>query len=272
MRNPCRSIEIMCNPCSSKDKCTADGSLLNDDHSKKEEIPQSKTSKLLVIIGRAILAAIAFSVVLVLCLRWVPPPTSAFMITRHFERFFRGEQQTTIRYRWVDWESISLHISLAVVAAEDQKFPHHWGFDFESISKAVEKTKQGGRLRGASTITQQVAKNLFLWSDRSYVRKGLEAYFTILLELLWSKKRILEVYLNIAEFGDGIYGVCAAAKTLLGKRPSELTRGDAVLLAAVLPNPRRLNVRDPSSYVRERGRWIEKQMEQLGGVEYLRGF
>jgi monofunctional biosynthetic peptidoglycan transglycosylase len=246
--------------------------LLNDDHSKKEEIPRSKTSKLLVIIGRSILAAVAFSVALVLCLRWVSPPTSAFMIERHFERFFQGEQQTTIRYRWVDWESISPHMPLAVVAAEDQKFPHHWGFDFESILKAVEKNKRGGRLRGASTITQQVAKNLFLWSGRSYVRKGLEAYFTILLELLWSKKRILEVYLNIAEFGDGIYGVYAATEILLGKNPSELTRGDAVLLTAVLPNPKRLDVRNPSSYVRERGRWIEKQMEQLGGVRYLRNF
>ena len=253
-----------------RDRCTADGSLFNDDHSKKEETPQSKTSRLLVIIGRSILAAVAFSVALVLFLRWFPPPTSAFMVERHFERLFRGEQQTSIRYRWVDWESISPHMRLAVVAAEDQKFPHHWGFDFESISKVMEKNKKGGRLRGASTITQQVAKNLFLWSGRCYVRKGLEAYFTILLELLWSKKRILEVYLNIVEFGDGTYGVSAAAEIFLGKHPSELTKGDAVLLAAVLPNPRRLKVRNPSPYVIERGRWIEKQMEQLGGVGYLR--
>lgn len=253
-----------------RDSCTADGSLFNDDLSKKEETPQSKTSRLLVIIGRSILAAIAFSVALVLCLRWLPPPTSAFMVARYFERLFQGEQQTSIRYRWVNWESISPHMPLAVIAAEDQKFPHHWGFDFESISEAMEKNKKGGRLRGASTITQQVAKNLFLWSGRSYVRKGLEAYFTILLELLWSKKRILEVYLNIAEFGDGTYGVSAAAEIFLGKRPSELTKRNAVLLAAVLPNPRRLKVRNPSPYVIERGRWIEKQMEQLGGVGYLR--
>jgi monofunctional biosynthetic peptidoglycan transglycosylase len=238
--------------------------------SKKEETPQSKTSRLLMIIGRSILAAVAFSVVLVLCLRWLPPPTSAFMVERHFERLFQGEQQTGIRYRWVDWETISPHMPLAVVAAEDQKFPHHWGFDFKSISEAVKNNKKGSRLRGASTITQQVAKNLFLWSGRSYVRKGLEAYFTILLELLWSKKRILEVYLNIVEFGDDTYGVSAAAEIFLGKRPSELTRGDAVLLAAVLPNPRRLKVRNPSPYVIERGYWIEKQMEQLGGVGYLR--
>jgi monofunctional biosynthetic peptidoglycan transglycosylase len=244
--------------------------LFNDYHWKKEETLQRKISKLLVIIGRSILAVVAISVALVLCLRWISPPTSAFMMERYFEGLFQGEHRISIRYRWVDWGSISPHMALAVVAAEDQKFFHHWGFDFESISEAVENNKKRGRLRGASTITQQVARNLFLWPGRSYLRKGLEGYFTILLELLWSKKRILEVYLNIAEFGDGIYGVYAAAQSLLGKSPSELTRGDAALLAAVLPSPRRLKVRNPSPYVRERGRWIEEQMEQLGGVAYLR--
>jgi monofunctional biosynthetic peptidoglycan transglycosylase len=224
----------------------------------------------LVVIGRSILAAVVLSVVLVLCLRWISPPTSAFMMERYFEGLFQGEQRISIRYRWVDWGSISPHMALAVVAAEDQKFFHHWGFDFESITEAMEENRKGGHLRGASTITQQVARNLFLWPGRSYVRKGLEVYFTILLEFLWSKKRILEVYLNIAEFGDGIYGVYAAAENLLGKSPAKLTRGDAALLAAVLPNPRRLKARSPSPYVRERRRWIEEQMEQLGGITYLR--
>jgi monofunctional biosynthetic peptidoglycan transglycosylase len=161
-------------------------------------------------------------------------------------------------------------MALAVVATEDQRFPYHRGFDFKSISDALEEHRKGRRLRGASTITQQVAKNLFLWSGRSYVRKGLEAYFTILLELLWSKRRILEVYLNIVEFGNGTHGVHAAAKNFLGKKPSQLTRWDAALLAAVLPNPRILKVRNPSPFVRQRQHWIVQQMGQLGGVGYLR--
>lgn len=192
------------------------------------------------------------------------------MVGRQLETYVRGQQQTPVRYQWVDWESISPYMPLAAVAAEDQKFPYHRGFDFEAISEVMEKSKNNGPLRGASTITQQVAKNLFLWSGRSYVRKGLEAYFTVLLETLWSKRRILEVYLNIAEFGDGTYGVRAAAQTFLGKSPAKLTRRDAALLAAVLPNPRRLKVKHPSSYVAHRRYWIERQMEQLGGTEYLK--
>jgi len=250
-----------------RDKFAADGSLGNCNQPKKEKISQRRISRPLVFIGRPILAVVVLSVVMVLCLRWVPPPTSAFMMERYFARLFRGEQQAPIRYRWVNWKSISRHMPLAAVAAEDQKFSHHWGFDFESIEEALMRNKKGMHLRGASTITQQVAKNLFLWSGRSYVRKGLEAYFTILLELLWSKRRILEVYLNIAEFGDNTYGVYAAAKTLLGKSPSELTKEEAALLAAVLPNPKRLKVRAPSPYVMERARWIEKQMEQMGRLD-----
>src|SRR3990170_3240644 len=156
-------------------------------------------------------------------------------------------------------------MSLAVIAAEDQNFPFHFGFDFEQIEKAIEQSNRGRRLRGASTITQQVAKNLFLWEGRSFIRKGLEAYFYVLLELFWPKRRILEVYLNIAEFGDGTHGVYAAAKTFFGKHPSELTPSEAALLAAVLPHPKHLHANTPSPYVEERARWIEEQMEQLGG-------
>ncbi len=161
-------------------------------------------------------------------------------------------------------------MALAVVAGEDQLFPEHWGFDLESIREALERQERGGRLRGASTITQQVAKNLFLWNGRSYLRKGLEAYFTILLELLWPKSRTLEVYLNIAEFGDGIYGVNAASKIYLRKSPLRLNKRDAALLAAVLPNPKHFKVSNPSAYVRKRQQWILRQMKQLGGVGYLR--
>ncbi|RJX35415.1 MAG: monofunctional biosynthetic peptidoglycan transglycosylase [Desulfurivibrio sp.] len=225
---------------------------------------------LLILIGRLLLAGLVLSVALVLVLRWVAPPTSAFMAGRHLAQLFGSDARSRISYQWVDWEGISPHLLLAVVAAEDQKFPRHAGFDFDSIGKALEKNRQGGRLRGASTISQQVAKNLFLWPERSYVRKGLEAYFTVLLECLWPKKRILEVYVNIAEFGDGIYGVHAAAARFFNKQPAELTKWDAALLAAVLPNPRVLKARKPSSYVMERRRWIATQMRQLNGPDYLR--
>jgi len=235
----------------------------------KKKIRRRKAARLLVLLGYTILVAIGLSVALVICLRWIPPPTSAFMTERYIGGLWRGEHQNPIRYSWVGWKSISPQVPLAVIAAEDQRFPFHWGFDFESISDAMRENKTRDRPRGASTITQQVAKNLFLWSGQSYVRKGLEAYFTVLLELLWPKKRILEVYLNIAEFGDGTYGVNAAARSLLGKSPSNLTAWEAALLGSVLPNPDRFKVVSPSPYVIERALWIQEQMEQLGGVDYL---
>lgn len=231
---------------------------------------KTKTSRLWRILWRSLLALLLVTVMPVLCLRWIPPPTSAFMLEKRLANLFRREPQKVIRYRWVGWESISPQMRLAVVASEDQKFPYHWGFDFESIADAVQEQDARGRLRGASTITQQVARNLFLWPGRSYVRKGLEAYFTVLLELLWTKRRILEVYLNIAEFGDGAYGVSAAAQNFFGKRPSDLQREEAALLVAVLPNPARLHIRNPSPYVRKRAGWVEEQMTHLGGPAYLR--
>ncbi len=222
------------------------------------------------VLALALLGAVGLSIAPVLALRWVPPPTSAFMLRKSIANLV-GSQGKSIRYRWVDWVAIAPDMPLAVVAAEDQKFPRHWGFDFESIAEAIEDQGPRRRVRGASTITQQVARNLFLWPGRSYVRKGLEAYFTVLLEIFWPKRRILEVYLNVAEFGDGTHGVYAAAKTFFGKHPSELTPSEAALLAAVLPNPKRLHANTPSPYVEERAHWIEEQMEQLGGPTYLRG-
>jgi monofunctional biosynthetic peptidoglycan transglycosylase len=222
------------------------------------------------ILWRTLLAVVVATVVAVLGLRWIPPPTSAFMVENRLAHLLGGKNQRVIRYRWVDWGSISPDMRVAVVAAEDQNFPHHWGFDLQSILDALQKQGKKRRLRGASTITQQVARNLFLWPGRSYVRKGLEAYFTVLIELLWPKRRILEVYLNVVEFGDGTYGVSAAARTFFGKRPAHLTRQEAALLAAVLPNPVRFDVRRPSEYVQERVYWIEDQMAQLGGPAYLR--
>jgi monofunctional glycosyltransferase len=235
------------------------------------DVMRHMISKIMRTVGRWILVVVIFSVVTVLSLRWLAPPTSAFMLEKRCARMLEGSGQERIRYRWVDWKFISPSLPLAVVAAEDQKFPFHRGFDVESIRKALETNGRRNQPRGASTITQQVAKNLFLWPGRSFIRKGLEAYFTILLEALWPKNRILEVYVNIAEFGDGVFGVQAAATSLLGKTPARLTGDDAALLAAVLPNPKELLVIRPSSYVLERRQWIKEQAGRLGGPNYLRG-
>jgi monofunctional biosynthetic peptidoglycan transglycosylase len=192
------------------------------------------------------------------------------MIQKWITSLWSDRKEYKINYEWTSWDKISPHAGIAVVAAEDQMFPEHFGFDLESISDALEKHSRGKRLRGASTISQQVAKNLFLWSGRSLVRKGFEAYFTVLIELLWPKRRILEVYLNIAEFGDGIYGVAAAGEVFIKKSPSKFSPSDAALLAAVLPNPVRLRADRPSSYVNSRRLWILDQMFQLGGAAYLK--
>lgn len=201
-------------------------------------------------------AAVLISVCLTLPLRWIDPPTSSFML-----RDDSGIE--TLLHEWVAWEDIGAVAALAVVAAEDQKFSAHGGFDLESIRKSIDAAGEGSRLRGASTISQQLAKNLYLWSGRSYVRKGLEAWFTVLLEAFLPKRRILELYLNVAEFGPGIYGVGAASRFYFGKPPSRMHDRDAALLAAVLPNPRRLYADRPSSYVRERQAWIVGQMHRL---------
>jgi monofunctional biosynthetic peptidoglycan transglycosylase len=164
---------------------------------------------------------------------------------------------------------ISPNLPLAVVASEDQKFPDHWGFDVEAIEKAYEMNQHSHRVHGASTISQQVAKNLFLWSGRSYLRKGLEAYFTVLIEACWPKRRILEIYLNIAEFGYGTYGAEAAGERFFHKPASKLSRSDSAVLAAVLPNPQKLLAAAPSAYVQQRRDWILGQMQALGGPEML---
>ncbi len=201
----------------------------------------------------------------VLALRWVTPPTSAVMLQRTLTE---DRQQT---WEWTDIEHMSAHIALAVVASEDQKFPQHHGFDLQSIQAAIQQNTRGRRMRGASTLTQQVARNLFLWQGRSYLRKGLEAWFTVLLELCWPKQRILEVYLNIAETGPQTFGMQAAAWRYFSRPAGLLTREQAALLAAVLPNPRRLRAAQPSPYVLERRDHILQQMELLGGNAYLDG-
>ncbi len=219
---------------------------------------------------KAIVIALIATIIPVLLLRWIPPVTSSFMIQKWITSLWSDRKEYKIRYEWTPWDKISPHAGIAVIAAEDQMFPEHFGFDLESISDALDEHSKGRRLRGASTISQQVAKNLFLWSGRSLVRKGFEAYFTVLIELIWTKQRILEVYLNIAEFGDGIYGVAAAGEAFFKKPPSKLSPSDAALLASVLPNPVRLRADRPSSYVNSRRLWILDQMSQLGGAAYLK--
>jgi monofunctional biosynthetic peptidoglycan transglycosylase len=205
----------------------------------------------------------------VLSLRWINPPFTAFMAEAQIAAWTSRDSNYVFRNSWVDLDRISPNLPLAVVASEDQKFPEHWGFDVAAIEKAYALNQHSHKVRGASTISQQVAKNLFLWSGRSYFRKGLEAYFTLLIESLWPKRRILEVYLNIAEFGYGTYGAEAAAQRFFHKPAARLTRGDSAVLAAVLPNPERLLAAAPSRYVQQRREWILGQMQALGGTEML---
>lgn len=201
-------------------------------------------------------------------LRWLEPSTTTFMTLRRLAAWTGADTPVTIRYRWTDWDDIAPAMRLAVVASEDQKFPLHHGFDTEAIAEALEEGAEGSRLRGASTLSQQVAKNLWLWPGRSFVRKGMEAYFTALIEVLWPKRRILEMHLNIAEFGDGVYGIGAAAETFFRTTPARLTPRQAALLATALPSPRRMRADRPGPYMQDRSDWVLRQMRQLG-EDYL---
>jgi monofunctional biosynthetic peptidoglycan transglycosylase len=212
----------------------------------------------------ALLAWLVLSIAAVLVFRVVAPPFTAVMLQ---EPGAIGE----LEYVWVDRDEIAATAARAVMAAEDQRFLEHHGVDFVSLDKALDDYRDGDGLRGASTITQQVAKNLFLWQGRSYVRKAVEAYFALLIEALWSKERILEVYLNVAEFGPGVFGVEAAAQEFFGGRARGLSTAQAALLAAVLPNPQRLRVAQPSAYVRSRQAWIVTQMSLLDARGHYRG-
>jgi len=219
----------------------------------------------------ALIGWVVVTVGVVVALRWIDPPFTSFMLQSRVAALFSERPGYDFDYQWRDWDQISPNAALAVVAAEDQKFPLHHGFDFKQIDKALQDRERGRRARGASTISQQVAKNLFLWPGQSWFRKGLEAGITVLIELAWSKQRILEVYLNLAEFGRGTFGVQAASHRFLHKDASRLTRADAALLAAVLPAPNRYRVDAPSGYVRRRQAWIERQMASLGGTGYVQG-
>ncbi|MDC9580370.1 monofunctional biosynthetic peptidoglycan transglycosylase [Xenorhabdus sp. PR6a] len=207
----------------------------------------------------------------VIAFSFLPVPFSMIMIERQIVALASINFSYVSHSSWVDQNQISPYIALAVMAAEDQKFPKHWGFDFDAIETAMAYNKKyQKRMRGASTISQQTSKNLFLWEGRSWIRKGLEAGMTTVLELLWSKQRILTVYLNIVEFGDGIFGVEEAAQRYFDKSASQLTAPESALLAAVLPNPHRYKVNAPSRYVLQRQQWILRQMQLMGGVNYLK--
>jgi len=217
------------------------------------------------ILSRVLLGLFVLSLVPVALWRYFDPPFTLLMLERRME----APAGAALRYQWVDLDQVSPELLLAVVAAEDQKFPSHRGFDIEAIHRALNEAARGRRLRGASTISQQVAKNVFLWSGRSWLRKGLEAYYTLLIELTWGKRRILEVYVNVAELGPRTFGVEAASRYWLARPAKAIDRSQAALLAALLPNPRERSATRPSPQVRERQAWILGQMRQLG-TGYLR--
>ncbi len=203
------------------------------------------------------------SIGLTIIYRFVPVPITPLMVIRLVEQTFDPEKKVRLYKDWVPISEISRNAPQAVFAAEDQKFMTHKGFDFEAMEKAWENNKKGKRIKGASTITQQTVKNVFLWPGRSYLRKGLEAYFTVLVELLWSKERIMEVYLNVIEMGDGIYGIEAASQAYYKKPAAKLNRNQAAMIAAVLPNPIRWTPARPTGYIRGRQAWIMRQMNNL---------
>lgn len=231
--------------------------------------PPGPFSRIGIRLRRALIYLFLASAVPVLVLRWVPPPASLFMVIDQGTAFAHGDWRYRIHYQWTPWQRISPQVKLAVVAAEDQTFVGHLGFDFKAMGQAFASNRAGKRLRGGSTITQQTAKNLFLYPGRSYLRKILEAYFTGLIELSWPKQRILEVYLNIAEFGEGIYGVGAAGRIYFGQSAARLNSREAARLAAVLPNPKRMRADQPSAYVLKRQAWIIGQMQNLAGRHIL---
>jgi len=207
---------------------------------------------------------LALSLGAVAALRSVDPPTTMVML-------LQPGPVNDLEYTWVNRDQIAWNAARAVIASEDQRFAEHHGIDFVQLDKALADYRGGDDLRGASTITQQVAKNVFLWQGRSFVRKALEAYFAVLIEMCWTKERILEVYLNVAELGPGVFGVEAASREYFGSHAAVLSATDAALLAAVLPNPQQLRASRPSEYVRERQSWIVSQMRLLESRGHYRG-
>ncbi len=218
----------------------------------------------------SILVYFAATFILVLFFKYFNPNITSFVNERASFEYLGILKTTAIQKKWIDIKKMSPHLPLAVVASEDQKFFDHFGFDIEQIEKAIDERERGKRIRGASTITQQLSKNIFLTSEKSLVRKGFESYYTLLIELLWSKKRILEVYLNSAEFGQNIFGVEAASFHYFNKSASGLSKSEAALLIACLPNPIRYRVKNPSTFMINRQNRIMRQMDLIGGKSMIK--
>ncbi|MEL0455378.1 monofunctional biosynthetic peptidoglycan transglycosylase [Flavobacteriaceae bacterium SZ-1-7] len=210
---------------------------------------------------------LVISIGLVILFKWVPVPITPLMVIRAVQQKMDGEK-VVLKQDWKSMDNISMNLQLAVICSEDQNFLTHNGFDFKAIEKAIEHNQKGKRIRGASTISQQTAKNVFLWPHRSWLRKGLEAYFTFLIELIWSKQRILEVYLNSVEMGDGVYGAEAASQYWFKKSTSKLSKQEAAAIAAILPNPLRYKANPASNYIQGRKNWIVRQMGFFGPLDF----
>lgn len=221
--------------------------------------------KTISIAKKVLIGLMLFSVFLILLMRWVNPWGSMLMVERKMANWNINQQRI-----WKDWDQISDNIKIAVIAAEDQQFANHWGFDFKAINRALNYNKNNRKIRGASTITQQVAKNIFLWSSRNWIRKGVESWFTVLIELIWSKQRTLEIYLNSVEWGEGIFGIEAASRHYFGVSAKQLTKEQASLLAAILPNPRKWSPVNPNILTQKKAKWILGQMENLDTKKYLK--
>jgi monofunctional glycosyltransferase len=223
----------------------------------------------LLLLRKLTLWFLGLSIVGTLVFAYLPIPFTPLMIVRVWEQMWDGERDMRLKKDWESLDNISTEMQLAVVCSEDQDFLEHEGFDFKAIKKAYKYNKTHKKKRGASTISQQTAKNVFLWPSRSWLRKGFEFYFTFLIEVIWSKERIMEVYLNVIEFGDGIYGAEAAAQHYFNKAAKDINRSEAALLAAILPSPLRYSVANPQANVRERQHWVMRQMRMWGGeIDY----
>jgi monofunctional biosynthetic peptidoglycan transglycosylase len=219
--------------------------------------------KIWTIFWKTCVAFFVLSIVSVIVYRWVPVPITPLMLIRDVEQLKNGKG-VTMEHDWVPLEEISPKLQLAVVCSEDQNYLKHFGVDWGAIQKAMKENEKGKRVRGGSTITQQTAKNVFLWQGRSYLRKGLELWFTLLIEVFWSKERIMEVYLNSIEMGNGIYGAEAASKHWFHKSAKKLSKDEAAAIAAILPNPLRYKANPASSYIVQRKAWIKQQMNFWG--------
>lgn len=228
-----------------------------------------KSLKIFRYLALTLLALTVLSILSVLSVRWFNPPLSALMLEQQISAKLTGQHYRSQR-TWLAWSKLPDHLKMAVIAAEDQQFAHHHGFDIAAIRAAFAHNQSASTMRGASTLSQQVAKNTFLWSSRSWLRKALEAWFTVWIELFWSKERILEVYLNSAEWGPGIFGAEAAAQHHFQVSAARLSNQQAYLLAAILPSPRTRNPKQPSAATARRAQWISKQVQQLGAGHYLK--